>query len=356
MATTPIHSAGFSSQTDSTAVTPSHRRLTFLDSVRGLAALTVVAQHFLSDRYPGFEAFAREQFNFGQMGVVAFFLVSGFIIPVSLQKYGRVLPFWRGRFFRLYPMYWLSLLLAGVLIYTHHMEAKPFLLQHAAVGMLANASMLQRFIGVPDAEGAYWTLALEMVFYVLCCGLFLTRSLVHPVRNVLVGAAGVVALNNAMAFVLHRSPPAMHLSLVLTSLLGTVAYRVHKGEVRARVFYWLLPVMLAVVAEGFWLHYVLLPDADRAPTRFTGMMSAWLAGYALFLLCFALRGRVFPEWLQWLGRISYSLYLLHDLVANVIPQTLPVALWLPLTTAVSIGLSYLAYRFVEHPAMDLGRA
>jgi peptidoglycan/LPS O-acetylase OafA/YrhL len=355
MPATPVHSASLSSQPDSTAVTSSHRRLTFLDSVRGIAALTVVAQHYLSDRYPGFEAFAREQFNVGQVGVVAFFLVSGFIIPVSLQKYGRILPFWRGRFFRLYPMYWLSLLFAAVLIYTHRMAAMPFLLQHAATGMLANATMLQLFLGVPNAEGAYWTLALEMVFYAICCALFLTRSLAHPVRNVLLGAAGVVLVNNAMAFLLHRSPPAMHLSLVLTSLLGTVAYRVHKGEVRTRALYWLMPVMLAVVTEGFWLHYVLLPEPEREPTLFTGMMSAWLAGYALFLLCFAVRTRIFPEWLQWLGRISYSMYLLHDLVANLVPQTLPVALWLPLTTAVSIGLSYLAYRFVERPAMELGR-
>jgi peptidoglycan/LPS O-acetylase OafA/YrhL len=355
MATTPLHPAALSSRIDPAAVTPSHRRLTFLDAVRGIAALAVVAQHYLTDRYPAFDVFARTQCNPGQIGVVAFFLVSGFIIPVSLQKYGRVLPFWRGRFFRLYPMYWVSLLLACVLIYTHHMEARPFLLHHAAVGLLANLTMLQRFIGVPDAEGAYWTLAVEMVFYVLCSLLFVARSMAHPVRNLLLGAAVVVLVNNAMAFLLHRSPPAMHLSLLLTSLLGTVAYRVHKGETPARWLYLMLALMLAVVTEGFWLHYVLLPEREKLPASFTCMMSGWFAGYALFLVCFALRGRAFPAWLQWLGRISYSLYLLHELVASALPAALPAALWLPLATALSIGLSYLAYRFVEHPAMDLGR-
>ena len=81
------------------------RRLAWLDALRGFAALcvvfdhmsTLVLQHVRSDVYVWF--------NGGQYGVFVFFLVSGYIIPASLERKGSVRGFWVSRAFRLYPLY-----------------------------------------------------------------------------------------------------------------------------------------------------------------------------------------------------------------------------------------------------------
>src|SRR3954452_17183752 len=84
-------------------------RLGFLDFVRGVAAFAVVLQHGGETFWPAVNRATHNYVNVGRFGVVAFFLVSGFIIPFSLERGGSVRRFWTGRFFRLYPLYWASL-------------------------------------------------------------------------------------------------------------------------------------------------------------------------------------------------------------------------------------------------------
>lgn len=89
-------------------------RYNFLDDLRGIAALAVFMQHLLGHIYHTIQEFhplyksvyflLAETVDWGRFGVVLFFLVSGFIIPSSLNK-SSILTFIIGRFFRLYPAY-----------------------------------------------------------------------------------------------------------------------------------------------------------------------------------------------------------------------------------------------------------
>src|SRR6266700_4712282 len=80
-------------------------RLAWLDALRGLAALAVVFDHASTLVVTSTHSFLYQWFNFGQYGVFVFFLVSGYIIPASLERKGSIPGFWTGRLFRLYPMY-----------------------------------------------------------------------------------------------------------------------------------------------------------------------------------------------------------------------------------------------------------
>src|SRR5207237_10271908 len=82
------------------------QRLQFLDAVRGIAAFTVAVQHTVETVSPSYLKWSHEVFRPGEWGVILFFVSSGFIIPVSLERYRSVGRFWIGRFFRLYPLYW----------------------------------------------------------------------------------------------------------------------------------------------------------------------------------------------------------------------------------------------------------
>lgn len=348
-------SAVLSADRDLTAATPTHRRLAFLDAIRGIAAFAVLIQHLASDNSSRLEADSRYWFNLGQFGVVAFFLVSGFIIPVSLEKYGRLLPFWKARFFRLYPMYWVSLLLTLLLVLLHIFPAPANFASHPALDIVGNLTMLQRFVGLPDLAGVYWTLALEMAFYVLCSFVVLSHLRRSPIAVAVAVSLAVAVLNNVMAFGFHRSPPAMHLAMLISAFVGAVVYRFFHGEASTASLLALVTVAAVVIIQGFWLHYVLIPELDKPYVSLTAMVTAWVAGYALFFTLFLLRRHTFPKWLQWLGRISYSLYLLHLPLLALVPTNRVPLLWDPLAIILCLVVSHLTYRYIERPAMLFGR-
>jgi peptidoglycan/LPS O-acetylase OafA/YrhL len=94
----------------------------------------------------------------------------------------------------------------------------------------------------------------------------------------------------------------------------------------------------------------------------------WLATLAAvvvtFAVAFALRHRSVPRFLRWLGRISYSLYLLHVLVLGQVTRALPHLQERPVLVRIAVGLLFLqlalgvaaaSHRWVELPGQALGR-
>ena len=81
-------------------------RLGWLDALRGFAALTVVWFH-LSPQMLGSERHLEilRHIDLGKYGVLLFFLVSGYVIPMSLERHGSLRRFWIGRLCRIYPAY-----------------------------------------------------------------------------------------------------------------------------------------------------------------------------------------------------------------------------------------------------------
>ncbi|HGM7838215.1 TPA: acyltransferase family protein, partial [Serratia marcescens] len=85
-------------------------RLEYIDAIRGIAALSVVIAHFIVPIYGAENFVFSHVLDIGKIGVVLFFIISGFIIPFSFRREnGGVKAFFISRFFRLYPGYWFSL-------------------------------------------------------------------------------------------------------------------------------------------------------------------------------------------------------------------------------------------------------
>src|SRR5262245_27028351 len=82
-----------------------------LAALRGFAALWLVFDHGSGLLLQQARSLLYHWFDFGQYGVFVFFLVSGYIVPASLERKGSVKAFWVSRAFRLYPMYLLALVL-----------------------------------------------------------------------------------------------------------------------------------------------------------------------------------------------------------------------------------------------------
>jgi peptidoglycan/LPS O-acetylase OafA/YrhL len=339
-------------------VTPAvrqHRsgRLDFLDALRGVAVCLVLLQHLGELLFPAVGRLSADGVQLGQLGVMVFFLCSGFIIPASLERgapgtsrraaLGR---FWRGRLFRLYPLYWLSLAGAAVLVLAGtYSPAAPM-----TVGdWLANATMLQAFAGSQHALPLYWTLAFEMVFYLTLSALFLLGWHRHTAALSLVASAGCVVAAVVAEPLLGRSAP-LGLFCVATMFTGTVFFRWHAGTVGLRTL--LLCVGSALAAGTTLLGAAALQPGARDVVP---MLTAWLGAYAIFCTGLALRSRAVPRWLRRLGTISFSVYLLQALVLLAVPALPSPALTAALWVAVIIAVSEGTYRLVEQPAVRLGR-
>jgi peptidoglycan/LPS O-acetylase OafA/YrhL len=330
-------------------------RLDFLDGLRGVAVGLVLLQHIGELTVPAVRSLTSETVQLGQFGVMVFFLCSGFIIPATLER-ARSRPgrapalrdFWISRVFRLYPLYWLSLAGAGLLVAVgRYVPEHPL----SPGDWLANAAMLQLPAGAPHALGLYWTLAFELIFYLAVSLLFVLG--LHR-RSVGLSLAASAACLGAAALVqpLLGRPAPLGLFCLATMFLGTVFHRWHTGDVR-------LPTLAACVAATLGSGITLLVSsraglpADGA--AFLPMLTAWVGAYAVFCAGVALRRRRVPAWLRRLGTISYSVYLVQALVLIAVPAPASPVLAALLWAALVIGASELTYRFVEQPAIRLGR-
>ncbi|MCP9947131.1 acyltransferase family protein [Actinomadura madurae] len=167
--------------------------MSWLDALRGLAAMVVVFEHSLDVLLPEVRRGASPWFDFGRYGVFVFFLVSGYVVPFSLERRGSVRHFWAGRVFRLYPAWFVSAALALALGSAGLSYGLPAALgERPWASTLAHLTMLQDLLGVPNIVNVYWTLSYEMVFYLLVTAMFVAgvhRSSARVALGFGVGAA-----------------------------------------------------------------------------------------------------------------------------------------------------------------------
>jgi len=347
------------------------RRLDYIDSVRGIAALAVVYFHlaffFCTRGTPLWDfAFFTEFVDAGKVGVVAFFIVSGMVIPHSLtgEAAEPLKRFAARRFFRLYPAYWLSALLAlcGLFLMEGKAWPGPFFLWRGDghplwPTVIVNLTMLQQFAGVPNLIGVYWTLQIELIFYILCALLFVRRQSgrEHWLALAFLGCALLAAAARGTLAV--RVPVGLALALALM-FWGSV-WRRYVVDGEAQALRWSLRFLVAFALLMPFVS-VLGYDMDLGydETWYRYLLSYFAAVALVVLITLGrLQGRV----LSWLGRISYSIYLFHLLVLAAYFMLVPVAALAPhvhvaLVIALTLCVAQLVYAFVEAPAIRLGRA
>jgi peptidoglycan/LPS O-acetylase OafA/YrhL len=330
------------------------RRWEFLDAIRGLAAILVVIQHGMERWSDPYYRFSHKYLGLGEAAVAAFFLVSGFVIPISLERYGSLKKFWAGRAFRLLPMYWTTLI-AALLLNHFGLFALPAQSGvHWYRFLFANSIMMQDPLHQPAALGTFWTLTYETFFYCLCSLIFLLGVLKNTRILALAATLGYLLLTVAVAIALHASLSADKLSLVVTAFVGALIYRHSAGRATKAHLIQAIAIMAVALPVAQWIRLVRYPrPGDGNLNSFTSATVAWLAGYVLFLSFYAMRSREFPAVLLWLGRISYSVYLVHGILVGLIPQSVPVWIAMPVLLASTLLVSTLTYRFVEKPALSL---
>ncbi|WP_395106367.1 acyltransferase family protein [Actinomadura sp. SCN-SB] len=389
-------------------------RLEWLDALRGIAALVVAFHHGSSEYLPRFRHEILRFIDPGDCGVLLFFLVSGYIIPASLERAGSVRRFWIGRVFRIYP---LLLLVLAVMLLLDRAGLKPLRAGTLAsydpsAAVAAHLTMMQDLLAVPNAINVLWTLSYEMVFYLLVVALFalgrldrhsatiatalsvgaLTVAAVLPaaalsgrfgVTPVALTAAGIMALaiglacasrpwlwrtgaalGGLLAAVLvlgnSRVPVWQGLGLLAVMFAGTAIHRAERGHLSVRAAaVAVTAVAAALIGGGLWHIEVYAPGQTEEVLQRSWVIGIAVAGLA-FAAGMALRNRRLPRWLLRLGLISYSVYLVHPVVLTIFnialgrPSTDTPLMLVPYLVAVLV-ISNVTYRYAEAPCQRFGR-
>lgn len=139
-----------------------HRNDNWLSTCRGIAAISVLLAHFLPYIDSAFQLNSKliriitvGIIDTGKVGVALLFLIAGYLAPTSKRK-RNAKQFIINRFFRLYPLYWLDIVLVGLLFSFDG---------YGLDTVLANLTMLQIFLRKEDLVGLFWTLPIELLLY-----------------------------------------------------------------------------------------------------------------------------------------------------------------------------------------------
>jgi peptidoglycan/LPS O-acetylase OafA/YrhL len=334
-------------------------RYGFIDAIRGLAACCVMLQHslyqsgLLGGRPPEkLTGFIPTWLELGETGVVAFFLVSGFVIPLSLEKTAQLKLFWIHRVLRIYPLYitifaLTFLVLAGGYIRT---------LDAFILNFVSHMLFIQEYTNQEGFVGGAWTLSLEMVWYISISIAFILS--LNRRTNLLVVLTVMFCVAAQLSCAAHIHLPMGRLSMLVCCVFGLVCYRREQGTISKFHFAALSVVLATTIAVNLFVGLQLFP-ADNPTASFPMAIDSWGLAAVVFFVPFALRDASIwnHSLLSFLGQISYSVYLVHPVVLLLLSRTAISGLPLIVVTfAVTIFISTLTYRLVESPPIRFGHS
>lgn len=323
------------------------KRLYELDALRGFAALYVVFYHYTMNR-PQSNTFLEMGFT----SVDLFFLISGFVITMTLEQCRSGKEFLVKRFIRLYPSFWICMSITTLLLVRYgfeHFNRQSF------IKYLANLTMFSPYLGQDNMDGAYWSLLTELCFYILVLMFFVWRKM-EKIEWIV---AGCLAALSALGIVTRFFPISAgafknlytYATIVLmlpTLLAGMCFYRLmYKGRT---IYRYLL--IAGCLLTSLCIQHLDPRTALIGGFRFFAMHALY---YSIFFLFVHGRlGFIVNRVTLFLGKISYPLYLLHmgmGLLIVIPNLNLYMPIWpaILLTIGIMMVTAFLVHILVEKP-------
>lgn len=319
-----------------------NNRIFELDALRGLAALGVVLFHYTTKyeqlSHSGYTTLF--EFKYGYFGVQLFFIISGFVIFMTITNIKKPIDFIFKRFIRLYPIFWICMTITFLV--TSFSQIERF--QRSIADYFINFTMVPSLLGFQPIDGVYWSLIPELFFYAFILIVFIAKLLNH-----------IILINFIWLFLIAISyfidlplPISIILNLKygMLFIVGINFYKLYNDQGTAINHIQILcALLLSFVGNDFLFGFFFL-------------------GFIIIFYMLSFRKLSFLNFKSFvfLGEISYSLYLIHQFIGYIIIYNLIglgvtnyyVLIFCPLI--LSIGLAYLTTRYLEKPIIKVANS
>lgn len=291
-------------------------------------------------------------FFWSPFGVNIFFLISGFVIPISLEKYSRS-EFFKKRFFRLYPTYFIGFLVTIIMLVLSSLYFNnPFpyslneVIFHSIIGLrdIFESSHIDMII---------WTLETELKFYILCIlflPLFKKRSLIIFIIPL------AIFIISYIIVIVYSWQTYYPIPSLIYMFIGTVFYFHLKQAISTLS-------SLIIVLILFFLYSFLFYSLSVNIIGYIYVKSISISAFyalAIFTVSYIFNNKfIFNKYIAFISKISYPFYVIHSITGYVIMIILiknnfdPLFSMLLALTFVTI-LAYIIHIYVEKPSIKLG--
>lgn len=348
------------------------QRLSALDGLRGVAILLVMGFHYFyhlesfyykSTLYPYGETFSNVViFKYGYMGVELFFIISGFVIALTLESSKSLSDFAIRRFVRIWPALIVSATLTFCLL---NWSDAPFALTRRqfwpnflpSLTLTPTSLWSGLFPKVDFVTGVYWSLVVEIRFYMIALILYWMFARQNLARNLVIFTVAIYVVRA----LLRRWLPGyngVYDALFVPDYMpwfaaGAVFYELYKERLAKGAALVMLAVTYALIAR-ISTNYIII---DRHPIVASSFALAFLVMFWFLATRPASMSIFEARPLVWIGECSYSIYLYHYAVGMVlisqISKTIGLVPQLLLVAAISLlvlVVGRISYATVENPS------
>ena len=324
-------------------------RVNEIDLLRFFAALAVVFFHY---SFRGYAADAMSVMpypllasvsKYGYLGVQLFFMISGFVILMTAAN-GSLRSFAFSRIVRLYPAFWACCTITFLVTLS---IGEPR--YYASIGQyIGNMTMLSNFFGIESIDGAYWSLFVEIRFYVLIA-IVLVIGRMHQAQIFI-----LVWLISSVALEIH--PVGKLRALLITNfsaffIAGAVYFLIwSKGPSLIRI---------AIITVSWWLAlFQSINGLENFEKHYNTSMNSYIVAviitifFAVMMLV-SLRRTGFIGRNRWMlvGSLTYPLYLLHQnigfMIFNIAYPEINMHILFWGTIVVALVSAYSVHYFIE---------
>ncbi len=328
-----------------------------IELFRGIAALMVLTTHYAYLFTSEFGVI-----NFFKTGVDLFFIISGFIFA-PLIKSGNIVvtPFLIRRFFRIYPLYFVS-----ILLYYGFAPSDPqkiaFFIDHIFLLQTTTSAQEASFFNIVT-----WTLPIEIEYYLLIPFLVLLRvkniiyillvfSIILKAMLILTSSADLSNLD--LPTLLNFHLPGFLLEFIIGILLFNI-YIKYKDKNIPFIFHVLIIIIALSLLFGLSSFLILHKNEINNVIYKSYFRFGCAISYAILLfpfLCLIKKDTIFSNVYLFMGNISYGVYLFHLLIPKILNDynlTGFIGYFTYLTLTILLAL--MTYYLIENPARIFGR-
>lgn len=362
-----------------------HIKIEFANTLRGLAALCVVISHYLSAFWykrdsishlinapllspetfltPIYVAWLNlfPLFDWGSYGVGLFFIISGFVIPFSLQKTNGI-GFCIHRIFRIIPVYGVGFsitLLALLASGKYFAVSWPYTFEEVLIHYIPG---IRDVLESRNIDVVIWTLEVEMKFYLIVAlsiawfrnyspKVFLIPVVFFLLTCYIAHMMPLWAMNHLDTFI-KAQIYMMSSPYIIFMFIGVVFHYLYCHKIKPDVGYLVIGIL-----------FIMFCIAWQSGPYSENLILAWSYAFALLTFMFA---SIFPRFFEanpivnFLADVSYPLYIVHSIAGYVALRVMfdmNFKVWtaLPLVFIASLLLSWFLHVFIERPTQKFGK-